>query len=456
MTPEQEGKVLSSLYDRLHDAVTYSPDGKSSAFPKNVYFQMAKNSVLNPKDFENMLSPVNPNGSQATAEAYSNMVDMLPRPGALWSDSGNRLSDVLTGILSNANTDSKPSESQQRIYRAAYDFLNTVVKVPVMGGGTKNRTDPSAIVLAYDEARAAYIAAVSGYRTAYNSYNLETIKDQRDWNAAAPMLQNLVNQTWNAWNRAGKAEVEEAQAALASTINNAVRHAIEQARQACSDEYRLPPATPGGRPWLPSYALPTNWTETSGIKLKFSSDYLNKTESSTAHSYAAEASGMYGLFHASGGVSGKHEDRRQHMDAQKLQLEAELVAVNIMRPWFNPLLFGMKGWWVSGYDPNGLSNGNPAAPAGAIPLIPTGLVLAKNVRITADFSEQDKKFVSDSVQSKISAGWGPFSLSGSYGYSSSKEEFQAKFDGGSLVFPGLQVVAWISTVVPASPPRAAP
>ena len=60
MTPDQESKVLSSLYDRLYDAVTHSPDGKTAAFPRNIYFQMAKNTVLNPDDFKDMLSPEHP------------------------------------------------------------------------------------------------------------------------------------------------------------------------------------------------------------------------------------------------------------------------------------------------------------------------------------------------------------------------------------------------------------
>jgi hypothetical protein len=458
MTPEQEQKVLSSLYDRLHDAVTYSPDGKSAAFPKNVYFQMTKNTVLSPGDFADMVSPENPSGDQRTAEAFSAMVDALPKPGALWSDSGKKLSDVLSGILAQANTDSKPSESQVKDYTDAYNFLNTTTTTKDYKGNEKSKVEPSAIAIEYDNAQSAYIAAVSGFRTAYNGYDLTKKEDQRAWNAAAPALQNLLNQTWNAWVRAGKDEVEGARAAMASTINDAVRSAIEQARRVCGDEYRLPSAAPAGRPWFPSYALPTNWAapDTKGCKLQFSSAYLNKTESETAHGYGLEASGSYGLFHASGGVEGNYKTSNHHMDAQNLTLEAELIAVTIMRPWFNPLLFGMNSWWVTGYDAKGLSNGDAKNPQGEVPLIPVGFVVARNVKVTADFSEEDKKFVSNSISTKASGGWGPFSVSGKYSYSNSSSEFQSKFDGGSLVFPGLQLIAWIATVTPASPPLAVP
>jgi hypothetical protein len=415
MTPERERKVLASLYDRLYDAVTYSPDGKDGAFPKNIYFQMTKNTVLNPNDYKNMLSPINPKGDQRMAQAFSEFVDKMPRPGPLWSDSTQKVSQVLSTILANANEDARPTPAQQAIYEKAYNFLNVRTKVQT-ALGEKDKIEPSAIALAYQQARSAYIKAITGYRTAYNGYDLTKVEDQRAFNAVAPLLQNLVDDTWDAWTRGGKEEVEEAQQLLASTINDAVSFAIGQAKQATSAQFSLPSATGTGT-FLPSWGLPTDWMlpETEGVKLSFKSDYLNTSDSSTAHTYGAEASGSYGLFHASASVDGSHVDKSHHMDAEKLTLEAELIAVNIMRPWFNPLLFGMKGWWVRGYPMHALSNGDPAKPAGAIPLIPTGFVVAKNVTIAADFSEEDKKFVSDSVNSKLSGGWGPFSLSGHYG-----------------------------------------
>lgn len=458
MDQQQEQKVLSSLYDRLYDAVTYSPDGKSAAFPKNIYFQMAKNTVLNPTDFANMLRPGNPNGDQTTAEQFSAMVDALPNPGALWSDSGNKLSNVVSDILGMANTTNVPSQGQVDRYQKAYKYLTTEKTTTDMDGNEITSIEPSDRAITYDNARSAYISAVAGYRTAYNGYDLTQIRDQREWNAAAPMLDNLVTQTWNGWSRAGKALIEQAQAAAASSINDAVSHAIGQAQVAVSPARHLPSSTPTGQPWLPSYALPTSWasTDLGGPKLKFSSAYLNQSASTQAHNYGLEAQGSYGLFHASVGVDGKYQESHSHMEAENFTLEAELIAVNIMRPWFNPLLFGMNDWYVNGYDRGAISNGDPANLAGKVPLIPTGFVLAKNVKLVADFSSEEKKHVESQLSTSVSGGWGPFTLKAKYGHSISNDEAQAKFDGGSLIFPGLQLIAWISTVTPASPPRNAP
>jgi hypothetical protein len=455
MDKDREQKILESLYDRLFDAVTYAPEGKSAPWHKDTTFiQMAKNLVLDPDDFKNVLSPVNPNGDMKTAAAFSEMVDALPNTDAAWSDSGKKVSDVYQMIVNEANSDSEINPKQQETYDKAYKFLNTEIETEDYEGNKKTRTDPSAIAIAYDESEAAYITAVGGYRTAFNGYDLDKIEDQRAWNAVAPGLQLNVDQSWNKWNRAGKAEVEQAQNALKSSINDAVRYVIGESQKLVNDQHKLAPLTPAGSQWLPSFALPTSWArpDSQASKLTFKSAYLNETASSSATSYSASASGGWGLWHASAGVSGSHEESKSHMDAENLTLEAELINVSIKRPWFNPLLLTMNQWWLSGQKRGYISNANATDLQGVMPIVPTGFVVARNVKITADFSEQDKSFVSNAISTKASGGWGPFSVSGSYSHSSSKSEFHAKFDGGTLELPGLQLIAWISSIMPISPP----
>ena len=459
MNQEQEAKVLASLYDRLYDAVIYSPSGKAASFnDKDTYFQMVKNVVINPDDFANMMSPANPKGQQKAAQMFSGLVDALPTPGLLWSDSGKKVSDVLKTILGNANTNAAVNENQKKIYEKAYKFLNTETEITDFNDNKTMRTDPSPRVLAYQTAQAAYISAVGGYRTAFNGYDLDLIEDQRAWNAVEPGLNLNVNQTWDAWIRSGKGEVEPAQNALMSTINDAVSYAIAEAQRLASDAHHLPSLTPGGVPWLPSYALPSNWSDqkSTASKLTFKSSYLNKSESSSAHAYATEASARWGLWHGSAKVKGEIENTKAHMDAEDFTLEAELITVTIKRPWFNPLLFGMNNWWVKGYGIGGISSGSPTDPKGAMPLLPTGFVVARNVKISAAFTEEDKKTMENLLSTEGSVGWGPFSISGEYKNRSSERDFKSTFDGGTLHLPGLQIIAWISTMMPKSPTQNAP
>lgn len=456
MTPEKEKQVLSSLYDRLHDAITHAPDDKTSPFnPATSYIQMAKNVVLNPDDFKNMMDSGNPGGDLTKAELFSALVDAQPNTEALWSDSGKKVSETYSTIVNGANTDSTTDPAQQKIYDQAYKYLNTETTVKDFEGYEITNTGPSAIATAYDNNYAAYITAVCGYRTAYNGYDLSKVEDQRAFNAVQPGLQLTVDQAWDKFNREGRTQVEQAQAALQSSINNAISSTIEQAQTLINDQHKMASNTSGGQRWLASYALPTNWHADSakGSKLTLTSAYLNESASSEATAYSASASGGYGLWHASGGVSGSSQEEHAQMDAQNLEIEAELIFVQIKRPWFNPLLFSMNHWWVNGYNRNGISNGKiEGDQTRAMPLVPTGFVVARNVKISADFSEEDKSFVANSIKTEASGGWGPFSVSGSYAHSSSDSKFAARFDGGTLELPGLQLVAWINSITPPSAP----
>ncbi len=452
MTADKEKKVLESLYDRIFDAITYSPDGKVAAWHKDTTFiQFAKNIVLNPDDFTNMYAPGNPNGDFKTAEFFSAMVDALPNTDTLWSDSGQKISDVYATIVDNANATTEVNPDQKKIYDQAFGFLNVETETTDFRGDTKTTTDPSPIAIAYDDAQAAYVTAVGGYRTAYNAYDLDKIEDQRGWNAVAPGLQLALDQAWNKWVRSGKAEVEEAQNALVSTINDAVRYVIGESQKMINAQHQLASTTGGS--FLPSYAMPSNWYSDSSkaSKLTFKSSSLNKTSSTSATSYAASASGSWGLWHASGGVSGSSRRDKAHMDAEDFTLEAELINVTIKRGWFNPLLLKMRDWYMTGTRMGEISNAKAEDLKGLMSLIPTGFVVARNVSITADFSTEDKSFVSDSISTHASGGWGPFSVSGSYSHSSSKSKFNATFDGGTLKLPGLQLIGWINSVMPFSP-----
>lgn len=450
-----EQKVLATLYDRLFDAIAYSPDGKSTGIDKaHTKLQMAKNLVMNPADFTNALSPINPGmtANQNAAEAFSAFVDSIPVSDSFeWQDSGKTVSNAYRQIVNGANTNSQPDPAQEEIYKKAKEFLTKEVSITDFMGNKTTSAGPTAIAKAYDDNQTAYINAVVGFRTAYNGYDLSQTADQRAWNAVAPALQNNVNQAWNKWVNEGKAQVEQARAALQSTINNAVRAAIMQAQGLVSDAKLLPSSLPAGNPWLLSYALSSNWCDASAqaTTLTLRSSYLNETSSSEASSYAAGGSGTYGLWSFGGSASHSSAENHSHMDAQNFELSAELIQVRIMRPWFDPTLLTMSGWWLDGYDKDGVSSL-------LLPLVPVSLIVARNVKITADFSEEDKSHFESQSSAKASVGWGPFSVSGSYSRSSSKDTFSSKLNGGTLSLPGLQVVAIASSLTPLCPPMAAP
>jgi hypothetical protein len=456
MDADAETKVLESLYDRLYDAITYAPPGRPTGLDAKPQMLMAKNLVLNPADFTNALSPMNPGQSanQNAAEAFSAMVDAIPdvSQGTLWVDSGRKVSEVYSNAVNGANTSNQVNPAQKKIYDQAYAYLNVNQTLTNFDGTTTTTAQPSAIAQAYDDNESAYITAVGGYRAAYNGYDLSQPADQRQWNAVAPGLQNLVDQTWNHWTRQGKQQVEQAQNALQSTINDAVAGAIAQAQGLVAPTSRLPSALPNVPPWLLSYGMASDWMQASSqaAQLTLRSSYINQTASAEATSYSTGGNASWGLWNAGGSSSHDSAEQHSHMDAQDFTLTAELIQVRIMRPWFNPLLFSMKDWWSSAYDAGGLSADT------VMPLVPTSFIVARNVAITADFSDADKSHFQDSTSSSASVGWGPFSVSGSYSHSSSSDTYSSHYDGGTLYLPGLQLLAFVCASTPTCPPLAKP
>lgn len=462
MTPQMEQQVLQALYDRMFDAITYVPGQTSApAFNKaTTFLQFSKNEAINPADFNGAASPTNPNGDLGKSEAFARMVDAVPALQAAFAPTANNVSTVYPNIVNGANTTLTVSPDQKKIYQQAFGFLNTTTTVTDFTGNKVTQSGPSQIYATYLANQTAYLAAVVGYRNAYNNYDLTDPKQQRQWQANEPLLRNAVQQTYNTWRSQGATQVEQALNALASSINNAVSAAIGDAQQAVSAQNQMASQTPGTGPWFMTMAFPGNWADPAAApnftQLSLSSKNLNTSSDSSFSQYGGGASWSAGLWSVGGSASGSSGSQSSHMDADDLTLSAKIAVVRIVRPWLHEFLFRMNGWSMTGVPVNGISNGAlKGNESGLLPLIPTAFVVARDVSITANFSSQDKTHIESSMSGSTRVGWGPFSVGGSYSHSESHDTFKSTFDGGTLKVPGMQILAWISEIVPASPPVAA-
>lgn len=455
MTPDQEKKLLQSLYDRIFEAVTYVPDGKSGSFDKDTtLIQLSKNEAINPADFRNQVNPMTPQGDLNAAEQFSAMVDTIPAVQADYAPSTKQLSKTYQQIVNNADTKADVNPQQQAIYDAAYKYLNAEQSIPNFQGPPTVTTVPSAIAQTYDENQAAYVTALGGYRIAQNGYDLTLPADQRAWQAVAPGLQLNIDKAWNNWVRGGKQNVEQAQNAMAATINNITSSIIAGAQKSVADA-NWKAAGPAGQPWLLSYALPGDWATTSvgATDFRLNSAVLNTRSDSNFNSYGGGASWGGGLWSVGGSFNHTDGETSSHMDANTVSIKAKLTLVRVMRPWLNSLLFNTKGWWEKDQPINGISNGALIDNSrNMLPLMPTAFVVMSEVEISADFSAEDKKHIESATSGSASVGWGPFSIGGSYSHSESHDTFASTFDSGTIKVPGMQIVAWVSEITPASAP----
>ena len=461
MTPQKEQQLLQSLYDRLFDAITYAPGGgRVPIFDKaTTFLQFSKNTALNPADFNNMMSSINPNGDQKAALAFSQMVDVIPELTGDYAPSTKTVAKTYQQIVNGANTRNTTAPAQQATYDKAQAFLTATTSIPNFSGPPTVTTGPSPIAQTYDNNQSAYVTALGGYRLAQNGYNLDNVADQRAWQAVAPGLQLNLDSAWNNWVRGGKQNVELAQNALVSTINNIISAVIAASQNDMSPQHWLSGLTAADGPWMPAYALPSDWAGAGSGATTFtlkSSEVYTQADSSFS-SYSAGASWGGGLWSVGGSVSGSSGSSSYHMDANNVTISAKLQLVRIMRPWLNTLLFNMKGWWLSGQPVNAISNGALKGNENSmLPIIPTAFVAMSDVSISADFSTEDKTHVESAISGSTSVGWGPFSVGGSYSHSESHDTFKATFDGGTIRIPGIQVAAWVNAITAACAPMTAP
>lgn len=457
MTPQEEQKVLQGLYDTIFNQITYSPDaGKEAQFdPATTLIQLSKMEAVNPADFQNQVSPSNPNGDFGTAYNFFAMTDRLPSVEPTYKPSTVTISGTYKQIVDNANTKAEVNAEQKATYDANYNYLNITTEIPnpppqpptIMPG-------PSVIAQNYDDNQQAYINAIGGYRNAMLSYDLTDPEDQRKWNAVEPGLAYNIDRAWNTWTRGGKANVERAQNALQATINDIVSSIIGDSQKMVGDKAWL---AAGANKFLGTYPLPSDWCYGSkgATEFTYKSSVTHETSDSKATSYGGGGSFSSGLWSVGGGFEHSEEATNYHFEGTWVNVKAKLTLVRIMRPWMNTLLFRTKGWWLKSQPANQISNGKlEGNSATMMPLIPTAFVVMSDVEISADFSEKDESHIASATSGSASVGWGPFSVRSHFSHSSSQDETKATYAGGTLKVEGTQIIAWVNEITPASPPMA--
>lgn len=220
--------------------------------------------------------------------------------------------------------------------------------------------------------------------------------------------------------------------------------------QAGTSTYQATYLSPPIQEWSSPYA---GWAQFEKI---FKYSELHTFSKHT--SWSGSVSGNFGLWHAGGGAGGSNTEKYENSENIDIELKFEYLRVKILRPWLIPDVFKYRFWTYKkafgfrpiseGYIPGSTS---PLGPQGLMPVLPTDIVLARNVCISATFSEEEKKFVQSTLSGSVSGGYGPFSCRGSYSTTTTKEDVVGSFDGTTLRIANPQIIGYLGTLLPRSP-----
>jgi len=198
------------------------------------------------------------------------------------------------------------------------------------------------------------------------------------------------------------------------------------------------------------------WTEYSSRDFHAESHY---TSSSTA--YGGGGGFNVGLWRAGGSFD--HTEARENSDSQtnNLTVRFDYCTVDIRRPWLDTSLLNLGNWFVVGdYKKNCISSGKMAQmlPQGGVepaflPSLVTSLVLVKDLEIKWDNWKSHFDSFSQSTSGSVNVGWGPFAVSGKYSNRNTERNTSADSSGESLHVPGIQLLGYVSQILPPSPQK---
>ncbi|HET7454378.1 MAG TPA: hypothetical protein VFJ76_02545 [Solirubrobacterales bacterium] len=205
----------------------------------------------------------------------------------------------------------------------------------------------------------------------------------------------------------------------------------------------------------PSYAALVGG-EGSWTKFSFTQADLAKQATSSTVEASGSVGGGWGLLSFGGGANYKKHTEETSMDYSSLELEVEIMRASIERPWLDPLVFRAHSWRFKDASKVISDGGSSVAPGQAesgalMPLLPTGVLVARKLKLKNALSHEDMQLAEEELKVHASIGWGPFSLSGSYGQSSKSFAQHSSVKEGGIEVEDPQVIGFFCDALPLCP-----
>lgn len=385
---------------------------------------------------------------------FSLLVNSIPQPSVAWQPTDEKIWDVYEKAIKNIILPAvELTADEKKLLKKAYDFLFKEVtkKDPFTDEETKE--------VVYTPEHKAYEAQKKNYQDAlidYNHHLIEATKNNRtdedtqDWFHNGSIYKDRVMSAYTNWESEGnKGYVEKAQSIIA---NLGYRGQDAYYPQMRGDLEMSRKTDLRGFEYHPTFCFPDALLQQNIPWPKYNFTHSDSTTFSSSEntSWGASASVNYGLWNVGGDASHTTSEENLEWDVEGFDMSFELTQVPILRPWFKPWIFKSRGW---NWDNSGIgliSDGNKP-PKGIMPLIPTAMILMRNVRVKLDTNSGKNKRVIETTKASGSVGWGPISFGGNYANSSDRKDSHVEADHGEFIEEAPQIIGFICEQLPKSP-----
>jgi hypothetical protein len=437
-------------------------------------------------DYENPFSPVGVNLNKPRPETPAADPNTAPKTGSESTDTDVQLANISTAQRNYINTflltDRKLRMSN------TYQVMPGASRVSdtwwaIMTGA--NGIPPTAEIkpelkAAYDKARAflmdaddnptpkyqKYLEYQAKYRTAVKAYNraysaaLTDPKKLAMFPNDGKVYQDDVDSAFDEWQAFGaRSEIQNAMSTLAAQGTDPAIALIARAKRRWENSLLAFPNI-GTIPW--TTMSPASWYDAdddSGWTDYSSTDFHTESHHTSSSTSIRAAGGLQlGLWSVAGGFGSDKSQSNLNVQMDNLEIKLKYSVVDVNRVGIDTSLLFLKNWFLYGdYKKNCISNGTMAqelAPAGQevfLPSIVTSLIMVKDVSVRWTNWKSDWAAQSSAISGGASVGFACFAIGGTYEHRSQQSDFTADSTGEWLHSSGIQLVGYVSEILPTSP-----
>ncbi len=430
MAEEPNIVVFKRLYSKIAEALSV---GAPTGVPGQNYLSLCNPGIL--------LDPSLKVASDVSAQQiWGSILDNVPEPNWVYTPTNTFISSIYDQVLTGKEL---PDIGLTKAQKEKLTEAQALVMTP--------ERKPTPTFNAYMEYQSTYLTALTAYQTAQAT----------SANTGQPVpaaLQTALNQARSNWNTFGaKGQVEAAQATITNLSQLDPNTWWSQLQNAYENTSIVPP---GGAPFEPSTTYP-DYSWFSGQKGWTNFTFTQTDVTNQAASSAVEAGGgvsaNWGLWRVSASADYSKSTQTSSSDTTGISVSMDLMRATIMRTWLDPLVFRAHTWRLGKASPlysSLISNGSftpGEANAGVMPLLPTGILVARNVQIAAQFSHEDQTTIEKALSTSASVGWGPFSIQGHYNQSESSSVSHGSATATTIANADPQILGFFCDVLPLSP-----
>jgi len=449
-----EKDVVDSLLQRIYNIVA-APDTVTNIPTARAHLSICMPGIpLNPSALDFGFTTMSADQVERAAD-FSEFANIVPLWGGSWRPSGRKLTGEYKKVIDQPIlpvTELSAAEKKKYEEAKALLWVNQKVQDPLTG-----RVDdipvPSIWQQRYDEYEKLHRNAVMDYLDAQAKYlaHINEPGQPERWAQLKPILENSIRTALSKWEAAGKRKVEEARG-LIGNLDGRGLQASWADRRARFDTYKK--GAQVGDFWLTKYYPNKFWEDAAGwFSILLTHNEVHTVTENEQTSWGGGGGFSAGLWSVGADVSHDSQKSRITADTSAVQVAFELAQVPLLRGWLDAEVFESRSWK---FDSNlvsaseNLSDGK-IPPSGTMPMYPTAMLLARNVKIAFDKTSTVSTTAMETIRGSVSVGWGPFSARANYYHHWDKSTFDFVEDAAGISIPGMQVIGFICRLVETCP-----